>query len=156
MNFIRIALFTMLFNLAVGMTIAMFSCPSTVTGCVSIFDTGAERGGLVYNETFTNQFERDANGTVKPYSDVQSQDSTVALILDKLALGVLVKFLTSLDRYLYGFVYFIDTLFSSMFGANQTLRMLILNGLRFIITLSYIIGAVELWSTRRTLISPGN
>lgn len=137
MNFIKLAVYAMLFNLAIGMTVLIHP---------GLFDDEANRGGLSYDGDYAEGFIEEVNTSIKPTGDLDDQASSDARILDKLAIGVLVKFLTGINKYLYGFVYVLDKLLAPMFGGQIALWWMIKSLLYLFITLSYVKGAIDLWT----------
>jgi hypothetical protein len=140
MNFVKIAIFTLLLNFAIGMTMQMHP---------TLFDTEQERGGLGYDTSFGETFLVEVNGTLNPTEQLEDEATAIDRLLDKTAIGVLVKFLKGIDSLLYGVVLMVEIVFGPLFGDNQGLLLTITIVLRLIITLGYVKGAIDLWTGKR-------
>ena len=137
MNFVKIAIFTLLLNFAIGLTMQMHP---------GLFDSDQERGGLGYDTSFGETFLEDVNGTLNPTKDLEDEATAIDRLLDKTAIGVLIKFLKGIDSLLYGIVLMVEIVFGPLFGGNPGLLTTILVVLRLIITLGYVKGAIDLWT----------
>jgi len=137
MKFARIAIFTLLLNFSIGMTILMYP---------GMFDNPEQRGGLESDTKYATVFLEEANGTINPTKDLENEATATDRILDKLALGVLIKFLSGINNILYGIVNMVGLVFGPIFGTNQALLTMIKTSLTLVITLSYIAGAIDLWT----------
>jgi len=106
----------------------------------------------IYNPNLNNPDMNNAafisglNSSISPTPD---QSNTFFRLIDSLNIGIIAKFLATLNNYLYGFLNFIDLMFkiSSMnIATNGINGSAIMFTLKSALTISYIVGAIWLWT----------
>lgn len=140
----KLVLFSICINFAIG--ILMTAIP----------DIGADptkTGGLFYDEDEAVDFIDEMNTSVTPGNTLEDQADAFDRVLDMLNVGFFSRFLDTIKRYIYGFVY----LLQSIFGSYLTLELrTVLFGpgeapigiLYMLVNIGYILGAFKLWTGR--------
>jgi len=102
------------------------------------------RGGMNYNESYSDGFTVGMNGTVTPNGNLQDEGDSIYRVLDTLTLGFVSRFISAVDRYLFGFIQVLEGLLGGLMG--DALNTMVFGSLRVIISICYIIGAWTRWT----------
>lgn len=137
------------------------------TGLVVIAFNLAEYGyenvvPLSYDSNDTTFFKEEMSESVNPTNDLEDTGDAFDRLLDKLGLGIISKFLNIVDRYMFGIVNFGDALVGKylepdtrefLFGkpGNNPGSFSQTGMLHVVILLSYIIGAIFLWTGKNVI-----
>lgn len=131
----KMVLYSIVLNFAVG--IMMTAIP--------VFDTNPEyRGGLFYDSGYVDEFNSSMSGSIDPTGDLEDTSDAFDRLLDKLHLGIIAKFLNAVDMYMFGFLKVIERVFGGVM--DSALESVVFLGLRGMITIGYILGAILLWT----------
>jgi hypothetical protein len=138
----KIIIFTFMLNLSVGILTLI---PDS-TGNHMIFNSSAQP--LIYKEGMTTDFQNGLSGDVNPSGGALSWTSNVFnRIVDVITLGYGNKIKETLNRYLFGFVVVLESVFGGMMTSG--LNLLIFGGLKTLITILYIVGVIEFFTGKR-------
>lgn len=121
----KIIMFGFFLNLAVGLITTMLP----VSTC------------FMYNSVATTQFNATIGGVVNPSNSAQDQTSAFVRLIDSLNIGVIGKFLSGINYYLYGTIDFMRCMAGGMPDYLEYL-------LKSALTVAYIIGSIYLWTGR--------
>jgi hypothetical protein len=121
----KIVMFTMFLNIATGIMGHMI--PTYAFMCNT------------YSEAYAAKFNSSA-GYVNPNNNLQDQTSAFIRLIDSLNIGIIGKFLNSINFYLYGSIDFIRC----YIGMYDWLEFM----LKSILTIGYILGSIYLWTGR--------
>ena len=121
----KIVMFTFFLNIAVGIMTNIM--PDYSFGCYT------------FSSKDMNQMN-STQGFVNPNNNLQDQTSSFIRLIDSLNIGVIGKWLSSLNYYLYGSIDFIRC-YIGMFDWLEVM-------LKSLLTMGYIIGCVYLWTGR--------
>lgn len=138
----KLMVYSMLLNFSVGiMLIAIPAFDPAETRTSSEYT-----GGLIYNNTYAEQFTTRMNKTVTPGANVEDAGNQIYRILDMLNIGFITKFLNIVNQYMYGFINLLESVFGGYLGAE--LSSMIFSTLKVILSIGYLMGAWVLWTGR--------
>ena len=117
--------------------IILFSiCLNFATGLMAnILPENAQYMIFSGEDVYGNEFVNKMNSTITPTPD---QSNSFFRLIDSLTIGILGKFLTMMNGYMYGFLNFLAVLFH--------LPNAILLSMKGLLSVCYIFGAVWLWT----------
>ena len=122
-------IFSILLNVAVGLM---------QTAVPAFKDIDVYRGGMNYNPEGLSDFTTEFNNSVNPTGDLENAESWFDRLLDKLNLGIIQRFLRVLNSYMWGFV--------NVMAGVLRIDDGIIFFMKVMITISYALGALWLWS----------
>lgn len=138
----KIMAFSIVLNLAVGIMI---------NGIVDIDgnkifdgDGNVNRAGLDYNVNQTDKFTSGLSSTVTPNADMGAVEDVIYNVLDKLNIGFIWNFLSSIHDYMYGFINVLQGITGRFM--DPSVNDWIFTALRGLLTVGYIIGGFWLWT----------
>lgn len=98
----------------------------------------------VFNADSMSKFN-STEGYVNPNNNLQDQTSAFIRLIDSLNIGIIGKFLSSLNYYLYGSIDFMKCFMGFGYSSDYDWFFYLLKG---VLTASYILGAIYLWTGR--------
>lgn len=135
----KLLIFSIMLNFATGIMIV--SIPA-------FEDSPGSRMGLVYDINYSNDFnEGSLNNTIAPGGVMETKGNLIYRVLDMMVIGYIFNFLSTMDKYIFGFVVVLSNMFGTMISAHSpALHNMVFLGLRAAITLGYLLGALKLWT----------
>ena len=134
----KLMIFSILLNFSVGI---MLNAIVDDSGD-NVFDIGTS-GGMTFDESYGDDFQQDLNSTVNPSGLLEDKGNAIYRILDTLNLGFIAKFVTAVEKYMYGFVNMLQAMFGAQLGDAEDF---IFGTFKVFIGIGYILGAWYLWT----------
>jgi len=131
----KLIIFSIMLNFAVG--VMMYAIPAF---------TLEDRGGMTYDDTYTDPFVNEMNETINPSGVLEDSGDAIYRVLDMVGLGFIHKIVTAIDTYMFGFINMMQAMFGS--AMSEGLRNMLFGAMKVIITIGYILGAWALWTGR--------
>jgi len=140
MNMIfKIMVFSILLNFAVGI---MLNTIVDKDGN-DVFSLGTS-GGLNYDDAYGADFQGELNSTVSPSGVLEDKGNAIYRILDTLNLGFIAKLILAAEKYMFGFVNMLYSIFAPKLGEESA--SFIFGVMKAIIGIGYALGAWYLWT----------
>lgn len=126
--------FSILLNISIGIILA--AMPTTFIGHTS---------GIGYDSSKGDAFN-NLSGSVTPDGTLQASSSLADRVLDLLSVGLVGKIVGVVDKYLYGWINLLKSIFQPFLGLD--LSNTIFPILKGALTLAYIMGLISIWTGR--------
>ena len=135
----KLMIFSMMLNFSIGIMI---------TAIPAFEEDPTTRAGLFYDEGEPLDFIGAMNQSVNPSGLLEDKGDANYRILDMLNVGFFQRFLNSIEKYVYGFVYLIKiTIGSALTPEVRTVLFGFPLGVFYsMINIGYILGAFKLWT----------
>lgn len=137
MSWARVAIFwvcilSIVFNLSLGIINTAFP---------DFTNHASYSGGLQYNGTYSDTFTVQNQINITPETDLTQASNGFSFIgfMNKLQLGFIVTFITSIKSYMFGIIDFSDTL-TAGYMENKALHDMLFTGLYMLMGIIYILG----------------
>jgi hypothetical protein len=155
----HLILFTLVLNLSTGlMTVLVVDVAGN-----PIFTQQDRALVPVYDANGTQFFTDASGGTINPGASATDAGNLVFRLLDLIGLGFINKLISIVNNYMYGFINLLNSLFGPWLATNTALYSLlfgvnwyvtpgtylpIAGMLKTIITIGYVLAAIELWTNK--------
>jgi len=135
----KLMIFSIMLNFATGIMIQAIP---------AFTDSPGSRMGLEYDDQYANDLtEGPLTNTIAPGGVMEDKGNLIYRVLDMMNIGFIYNFLTTVDKYLFGFLVVLGQMFGQAIkDQSPTLYTTIFGGLRSIILLGYLLGAFRLWT----------
>lgn len=131
----KLMMFSIVLNFAVGIMLT----------ALPVFDNPVYKSGVDYQDNYASEFNASMSGAINPTGDLEDLGDAFDRLLDKIGLGAIKKLLTTIDKYMFGFVQILENIFAGGLGPDLSF-MIFSVVLRPLITIGYILGAWWLWT----------